>query len=132
LQDKSEGLPIEFVDWTESRPFLRNLDLLVIPSRCLEAFGRGVVEAYSVGVPVLCLRRGGLPELIREGETGWVLDDFSPSSLSHAIDNCRSLDSKRLVREAQDYNVGRIAEKYCDLYESIAGTGKNLAARKAV
>ncbi len=122
LKQRSEDLPIEFVGWTESRTFLRNLDLLVIPSRCHEAFGRGVVEAYSVGVPVLCLRRGGLPELIREGETGWVLNDFSNESLTHAIEHCRSLDSASMVQQAQDFSVGRIAAQYRDFYRLLAGT----------
>jgi glycosyltransferase involved in cell wall biosynthesis len=119
LKQRSEGLPIEFVGWAESRLFLRNLDLLVIPSRCHEAFGRGVVEANSVGVPVLCLRRGGLPELVVEGATGWVLDEWSDSALAKAIDGCRTLDHHRMVHQAQDFSVAKISQKYVDFYRSI-------------
>lgn len=44
----------------------------VIPSRWHEPFGRGVVEAASLARPALVTDRGGLPDLVVDGETGWV------------------------------------------------------------
>ncbi len=46
--------------------------LLIFPSRWYETFGRGVVEAYAHGVPVLAAAIGALPELIEPGKTGDV------------------------------------------------------------
>lgn len=119
LKARSAGLPIEFVGWTESRSFLGSLDLLVIPSRCHEAFGRGVVEAFSVGVPVLCLRRGGLPELIDQEQTGWVLSELSQAGLMHAIRHCRSLDRSQMIRKVRHYTVDQVAKRYRDFYARL-------------
>jgi glycosyltransferase involved in cell wall biosynthesis len=54
-------------------PWLNTYDLLVLPSR---VDGRPVVvmEALAVGVPVLASRVGALPELVVDGETGWLLE----------------------------------------------------------
>jgi glycosyltransferase involved in cell wall biosynthesis len=46
---------------------------------------RAVREALSMGVPVIAARRGILPELVRDGETGLVVED-DPESLARAIE----------------------------------------------
>ncbi|KAA1258797.1 D-inositol 3-phosphate glycosyltransferase [Rubripirellula obstinata] len=119
LRRKSEGLPVEFLGWSDSREFLVNLDLLIIPSRCVEAFGRGVVEAFSVGVPVLCLRRGGLPELINHGTTGWVLDQWSDTEVTRCIEDCRKLASEAMIEKAKRFSTKEIASQYRVFYQQI-------------
>jgi glycosyltransferase involved in cell wall biosynthesis len=54
-------------------PWLNSYDLLVLPSRI---DGRPVVvmEALALGVPVLASRVGALPEMIVDGETGWLCE----------------------------------------------------------
>lgn len=49
------------------------IDLLVNPSQTPESFGLVVIEAYGQGAPVLANNIGALPELVREGETGWLV-----------------------------------------------------------
>lgn len=119
LKQRSEGLPIDFLGWTDSREFLRNLDLLIIPSRCMEAFGRGVVEAFSVGTPVLCLRRGGLPELITQGVTGWVLDQWNESAVEMCIEKCRNLSPDPMIEKARQFSTQKIASQYLDFYNQL-------------
>lgn len=48
------------------------IDVLVNPSQAAESFGMVVIEAQARGIPALVSNRGALPELVREGETGWV------------------------------------------------------------
>ena len=52
---------------------------------CFEGLGRVVIEANNVGVPVVASRRGGIPELIVEGETGWLVEPGNPASLAERI-----------------------------------------------
>jgi glycosyltransferase involved in cell wall biosynthesis len=52
-------------------PVLADLDLLVLPS-LLDGRPVVVLEALAVGTPVLASHVGGLPDLIQEGETGWL------------------------------------------------------------
>ena len=66
-------------------PALKAFDLLVIPSR---SEGQGIValEAFASGCPVIASRVGGLPEAIRDGVTGILIDPDSVGSLLGAIE----------------------------------------------
>ena len=50
-------------------------DVFALPSQ-YESFGFVFLEAMAHGVPVIGVRTGGVPEVIREGETGFVLDSW--------------------------------------------------------
>ena len=52
------------------RQLMAEARCLVLPSRCYEMFPRVIPEAYSVGLPVVASRLGGLPEMVIEGQTG--------------------------------------------------------------
>jgi glycosyltransferase involved in cell wall biosynthesis len=52
---------------------IASLDVLVVPS-ILDGRPVVVLEAFARGVPVIASRVGGLPELIRDGETGYLVD----------------------------------------------------------
>jgi glycosyltransferase involved in cell wall biosynthesis len=53
-------------------PYLSALDLFVLPS-AWEALPLGVLEAMSCSLPVLATRVGGVPEAVRDGQTGWLV-----------------------------------------------------------
>ena len=53
---------------------LRQARALLQPSRCYEAQGRAVLEAFAAGVPVIASRIGGLPELVKHGVNGLLVD----------------------------------------------------------
>jgi glycosyltransferase involved in cell wall biosynthesis len=52
------------------QPLMQNAKLLVFPSECYEAFGMVILEAYSVGLPVVASNLGSLSSLISPGRTG--------------------------------------------------------------
>lgn len=63
---------------------LRALDLFVLPTR-EEALGTAFLEAQAMGVPVIGTRVGGVPETIREGETGLLVPPGDPQALAAAL-----------------------------------------------
>jgi glycosyltransferase involved in cell wall biosynthesis len=66
---------------------LRAAVLAVVPTppeRWVESFGMASTEAQACGTPVVVARNGGLPETVRDGETGWVVD-ASPEALAAAV-----------------------------------------------
>ena len=76
-QDEARLLGVEddvsFLGKLESvAPLLAGADVYLLPSQS-ESFGLSALEALASGVPVIASRVGGLPEVVRDGETGWLL-----------------------------------------------------------
>jgi N-acetyl-alpha-D-glucosaminyl L-malate synthase BshA len=73
-QDEARRLGVDadvsFLGKLESvAPLLAGADLFLLPSET-ESFGLSALEALASGVPVIATRTGGLPEVVRNGETG--------------------------------------------------------------
>jgi N-acetyl-alpha-D-glucosaminyl L-malate synthase BshA len=62
---------------------LQNADLFLLPSET-ESFGLAALEALACEVPVIATRVGGLPEVVREGENGYLLPVGDVAGMAHA------------------------------------------------
>lgn len=61
---------------------LADLDLLVLPSRDEGGVPNVVLEAFAAGVPVLATPAGGIPEVIEDGRTGFLLSSPRPEEVA--------------------------------------------------
>src|SRR5262249_16875750 len=78
-------LPIEFLGWRQDiAAVFEQLDLLVVPSK-QEGMGRVVIEAFSAGLPVVASAAGGIPEVVKDGETGFLVRGEGPHALAARI-----------------------------------------------
>lgn len=94
LLDKA-GDSVRWVGWIEDlAPFFGALDLYVMPSRA-EGLGSSALLAMAHGLPVVASRVGGLPEVVDEGKTGWLVPPDSPADLAGALADAAS-DRERL------------------------------------
>ena len=75
---------------------LAAFDVLVLPS-LEEAFGRVVIEAMACAKPVVATRGGGLPEIIRDKETGLLVPVKDPQAIAGAV--LQLLADKALARQ---------------------------------
>ncbi|CAN5570234.1 N-acetyl-alpha-D-glucosaminyl L-malate synthase BshA [soil metagenome] len=64
-------------------PLLASADLFVLPTRS-ESFGLSALEALACGVPVIGARAGGLPEVVRHGETGFLCEPRDVDGMARA------------------------------------------------
>ncbi len=83
-----------------------------------EPFGFSVIEAMAAGTPVIATRRGSMPELIDEMQTGILVDDLAGAVAAvHRIDE---LDRVR-IRSTAELRFGRdrMVDRYLDAYESV-------------
>jgi glycosyltransferase involved in cell wall biosynthesis len=64
---------------------LRKSMFAVLPSECYENNPRSVMEAFALGKPVIGSRIGGIPELVRDGETGLTFEPGNVENLREKI-----------------------------------------------
>jgi N-acetyl-alpha-D-glucosaminyl L-malate synthase BshA len=72
------GMQLGFVE------VLRASDVFLLTSQT-ESFGLAALEGLACGVPVVATRVGGLPEVVREGETGFLRDVGDIASMAQAV-----------------------------------------------
>jgi glycosyltransferase involved in cell wall biosynthesis len=86
VRQAAAGLPVEFLGWRDDiGAVLSDLDLLVVPSAPVEATTRVILEAFAAGVPVVAAASGGIPEIVRDGETGFLVPPRDPVRLAAGI-----------------------------------------------
>lgn len=105
---------------------LRNADLLVVPSLCAENQPSVILEAFAAGVPVIASRVGGIPEIVRDGETGFLVDPGSVDDLFRVLWCCieepsRVRDMAVNCHEAVTvHGVDRIVDQWEAMYTAAA------------
>ena len=112
---------------------LASMDVLLHPTR-QETFGLVVVEAMAAGLPVVCSRAGGLPEIVTNPEIGYALDGDSPERYAAAVlalveqpERARAVGEagRRSLRGRFDERTS--AERLASLYGRCLGDPKLLA-----
>jgi glycosyltransferase involved in cell wall biosynthesis len=125
----SRGLPIEFPGWqSDTSRVFASLDLLVVPSTPLEATTRVIPEAYSAGVPVVAFPSGGIPEILEDGETGFLAAAITPEGLAKRITSVlrmTSADITAVVAKAKrkwysHYRLELYQERVCEVLSRAA------------
>jgi alpha-1,3-rhamnosyl/mannosyltransferase len=109
-----------YVDPAKRRALYENARVLVQPS-FEEGFGMPVLEAMTVGVPVVAANRGSLPEVL--GDAGPLVDPEQPAAMAAAIS--RVLNDERYATEcsvrgvarAADFRWDRTARRVYDTYQ---------------
>lgn len=64
---------------------LARSSVCVVPSLANESFGLAALEAFARGRPVVASRAGGLPELVRDGENGWLVPRGDVAALAERV-----------------------------------------------
>lgn len=82
-----------FVD--ETNDIYRDIDVCAVPSRFREPFGLVAAEAGVRRIPVVATRRGGLPEIVVDGETGYLVESENPSELADRLGRLLDAPEKR-------------------------------------
>ena len=80
---------VKFIGWIshETIPdYLNELKLLIIPSYT-EGLPNILLEAMACGTPVLATPVGAIPDIIRDGETGFILSENDPDNIVENIKN---------------------------------------------
>ncbi len=114
---------------TDVQSWLRKFDLIAFSS-VREGIPVAMLEAMSAGVPVVATRAGGIPEAIRDGVEGLLVDCMQPSLLASALLKMgRDLELRSKIgaegrkRVMSDFSTEVVCRKYLTLYRHLLGRG---------
>lgn len=95
-----------------------NIDVLIVPSLVPEAFGLVVMEAFSVGRPVIVSNSGALPELVRYELDGFIVERNNSKSLAEAMQ--KFIDNPELIlKMSKNIPHVKTMQEYGDDIEKI-------------
>ena len=103
---------------------LSEIDIFALPSRS-EGFGRGNLEAMAVGKPVVSTRVGGVPEVVVDGETGYLVPPRDPEALARAVvklarnEKLRDEMGRAGRRRAQLFSVQEMVKGVLEVYNEV-------------
>jgi glycosyltransferase involved in cell wall biosynthesis len=116
---------VSFLGWRDDIPEIMQLmDIFVLPS-LNEGMGRVLVEAMAAAKPVVASRVGGIPDLVKHGQNGLLVEPGDVTGLSLAI---RKLLADKKMRDemgmkgrtmALDFGVEKMVEKIDALYSCL-------------
>jgi glycosyltransferase involved in cell wall biosynthesis len=104
---------------------LAEASCLLLPIRWEEPFGMVLIEAMAVGTPVVALNRGAVPEIVRDGATGFICDE--PEQLPAALRRVGELDPAACAEHVRNHFSGDLmATGYETIYQHWALRGSRL------
>lgn len=113
------------VDNVELKKYYKSCDLFVAPS-LHETFGYVYLEAMSYGKPVIGCKVGGVPEVIKDGEVGILVEPSNSKALAEAIkkavrDYSKIIQMGTTAREyvKNNFSLYKLADETESLYKSI-------------
>ena len=116
-------------DAAQKRDLLSRACCLLFPICWEEPFGLVVIEAMACGTPVVATRRGAVPELVLDGQTGVMVD--SPDEMPGAIAAARKLDPRACRQHVEtSFTTEVMAAGYEKVYRKVlaAAPGTGLQA----
>jgi glycosyltransferase involved in cell wall biosynthesis len=109
-KSKDKDNTIEFlghVSHDDVIELLKKCSFVILPTECYENFPYSIIEAFACGKPVIASRIGGIPEIVKNWETGMLFDPGDYDNLSLKI--------KFLLNHPQKaVEMGKVARKYVE------------------
>lgn len=110
---------------TNPQDILPDYSVLVLPSK-FEGLPFAILEAMSMGLIVVASNVGGVPEIIEDGETGFLIDGYSPESIAYALTRVLEYrnDLQRIAENARRkletvFNLEKTVVHWKNLYNFI-------------
>lgn len=99
-------------------PLIQNAKALVFPTMYQEVFGYVLIEAMSCGTPVIAFPNGSVPEIIKDGVTGFLVND--ESEMVDALKKINTIDRKQVRRRAEQFfSLKRMIAHYEHVYRRV-------------
>jgi glycosyltransferase involved in cell wall biosynthesis len=111
--------------WDDAMKIIKSSQVVVVPSR-MESLPTTIKEAFYLNVPVIATNVGGIPELIKDDETGMLVPSENPNKLADAVNELLfdKQKAKRLANNGNKFVKSHmtwdiILPKYIQFYEDL-------------
>lgn len=106
------------VDETERNLLMSRAMCFLHPVTWREPFGLTLIEAMACGCPVVAFNKGSIPEIIQNGETGFVVEDIE--GLLDAVQNIHTIKREKCRERAlTEFSAEKMTDGYEELFEKI-------------
>ena len=111
--------------WNETMKQLKKSTILVVPSR-MESVPQVIKEAFFLKIPVIATNVGGIPELIKDGETGFLIQSNDSKLLLDEINKLLKNPNLQLMLSnnahefiLKNYSWDYLLPKYIEFYKNV-------------
>jgi glycosyltransferase involved in cell wall biosynthesis len=121
---------VRFVDTPtpeQKLELLANARALLLTSTIEETSSLVAMEAMACGTPIVAFRRGAFPEVVADGETGFIVDSIEEMAEAIAEVDRISPEACR-ARVERQFSASRMAQEYQELYRRVLRSAKDAAA----
>jgi len=115
-----DGKQIQFLGEVgyEKRDVYANARCLLMPICWEEPFGLVMAEAMACGTPVIAFNRGSAPELVVDGDTGYIVRDLD--EMAEAVGRLHRLDPYRCRQHVEEhFDAPIMVQRYLEIYQRI-------------
>ncbi|MBM7652544.1 glycosyltransferase family 4 protein [Neobacillus cucumis] len=116
---------IKFLGYIDPNEILEEIDVLIAPSLWNEPLPRVILEGYSYGKPAIGTNRGGIPECILDGKTGYIFNPDEDESLKNIVkkiienpDILNSLSSN-IPNYLAKFDINKTVNSYIQTYLKV-------------
>lgn len=122
---------IRFLGWhREMEPVFSSWDIFAMPS-LTEGFPMAALEAMAQGLPIVASNVGGLPELVDDGETGYLVPPSDPEALARRLrplvvdaEHRQKMGAAGCRRVREQFSIGRMVAQTAAIYQSLLADKK--------
>ncbi len=106
------------VDDVQKNKLLGQAAAMIVPIEWNEPFGIVFAEALACGTPVISCPRGALPEIVRQGIDGYLINNIEEAC--HAVENLSKINRGNCRQRVEDcFSASVIVDKYEKLYSQL-------------
>lgn len=138
---------IGFVTKEKLQGYYQNAKLFLFPIRWEEPFGLVMIEAMACGTPVVAFARGSVPEVIKDGETGfivnssdddirgnWIIKKTGFDGLCEAVEKIYSMPEEQYkqmrkncrIHVEKNFTIERMVDQYEQVYQEVVSANKKM------
>lgn len=137
MQDIAPLLNESFVEYIgeigddQKAEFLGNAEATLFPIQWPEPFGLVMIESLATGTPIIAFRRGSVPEIVKPGKTGFVVENVEEAC--NAVASLSSISRKDCRKDFETrFSPERMAKDYLKIYQHILKTARHRRVRPQV